>query len=637
MDWGQPIIVQSDRTIFLEVDHPKFQEARDRLMAFADLEKSPERIHVYRITPLSLWNAAAAGLDAEAIIEFLERMGKYPVPSGIKKEIRDHISRFGLLALDREGDGNLRLTSKDPLILEEIRNLRHLADYFCPPPDGGRRGAGPRGAGGPDRILVRPEYRGQIKLALIKLGYPVEDLAGYRPGNPYPVALRDKLPDGSPFALRPYQREAVEAFHAGGRVSGGSGVVVLPCGAGKTIVGIGVMNAVGEETLVLSTNITALRQWKRELLSKTDLSSGDIGEYSGEAKEIRPVTLSTYQILTYRKSRTDGFLHFKLFSDHPWGLLIYDEVHLLPAPVFRFTAEIQATRRLGLTATMVREDGKEDEVFSLIGPKKFDLPWRTLEGEGWIAQAGCVEIRVDLEEEERGRYILANNRQKFRIASENPRKLEVVKGLVERHRGDLVLVIGQYLDQLRLLQRELGVPMITGKTLSREREDLYGKFRRGEIPVLIVSKVGNFAVDLPDANIAIQVSGTFGSRQEEAQRLGRILRPKQGGGGAVFYSVVTRNTRDQVFAERRQRFLTEQGYHYEIRDGDPAPSRGEEAPAGRRGGRARRAAARRSAFPPLVPPQGTTEISPLVPRDGEIPSPVSARRTRRAQGGGRSS
>jgi DNA excision repair protein ERCC-3 len=569
MDWQQPIIVQSDRTIFLEVDHPRFREARDRLMAFADLEKSPERIHVYRITPLSLWNAAAAGLGAEAIIEFLETMGKYPVPTGIKKEIRDHIARFGLLVLDREPDGNLRLTSKDPLILEEIRNLRHLADYFAV--NGGAA------AGGRDWILVRPEYRGQIKLALIKLGYPVADVAGYRAGRPFPVPLRQRQSDGASFALRPYQVEAVEAFHAGGQASGGSGVVVLPCGAGKTIVGIGAMNAVGEDTLILSTNITALRQWKREILSKTTLSPEDIGEYSGELKEIRPVTLSTYQILTYRRSRTDGFLHFKLFSEHPWGLLIYDEVHLLPAPVFRFTAEIQATRRLGLTATMVREDGKEDEVFSLIGPKKYDLPWRTLEGEGWIAQAGCVEIRVDLEEESRSRYVLANNRQKFRIASENGRKLEVVKELVKRHKDDLILVIGQYLEQLRLIQRELKAPIITGKTPTREREDLYGKFRRGKVPVLIVSKVGNFAVDLPDANVAIQVSGTFGSRQEEAQRLGRILRPKKEGGSAVFYSVVTRNTRDQVFAERRQRFLTEQGYQYEIRDGDRA-GRSDEAP-----------------------------------------------------------
>ena len=554
----KPIIVQSDRTVFLEVDCPGFEEARDRLMTFAELEKSPERIHIYRITALSLWNAAAAGIRADAIISFLEEMGRYPVPLNVRKEVQETIARFGLLRLDRDAAGDLRLTSREGPVLDEIRRLKHLQDYFLPGETGTPR----------DALQVRPEYRGQIKLALIKLGYPVEDQAGYRAGRVFPVVLRRELPDGRPFSLRPYQREAVGVFHAGGKVTGGSGVVVLPCGAGKTIVGIGAMSAVGEETLILSTNITALRQWKRELLEKTELKPEDIGEYSGEIKEIRPITLSTYQILTYRKSRTDGFLHFKIFSDNPWGLIIYDEVHLLPAPVFRFTAEIQTTRRLGLTATMVREDGKEDEVFSLIGPKKHDLPWRTLEGGGWIAQAGCVEIRVDLEGAEREKYVLAGNRQKFRIASENRRKLDVVRGLVRRHPGDRILVIGQYLDQLRHIRRELGAPIITGKTPSREREEIYGKFRGGGIPVLIVSKVGNFAVDLPDANVAIQVSGTFGSRQEEAQRLGRILRPKRDGGGAVFYSVVTRNSRDQVFAEKRQRFLTEQGYEYDIQDGD---------------------------------------------------------------------
>src|ERR1041385_3419240 len=379
-----PIIVQSDRAVFLEVDHPDFEAARDRLMAFADLEKSPERIHVYRITPLSLWNAAAAGLPAEEILSFLDASSRYPVPAALKKEVRETVARFGLLRLTRADDGSLLLSAREEGVLDEIRRLRHLQDFFA-------AGDYPPGA-----IGVKPEVRGQIKLALIKLGYPVEDLAGYRAGRPFPIPLRDRLPDGSPFALRPYQRDAVDAFHAGGRASGGSGVVVLPCGAGKTIIGIGAMSAVGEETLILSTNITALRQWRRELLEKTALRDSDVGEYSGEAKEIRPVTLSTYQILTYRKSRLDGFLHFKLFSAYPWGLIVYDEVHLLPAPVFRFTAEIQATRRLGLTATMVREDGKKDEVFSLIGPKKYDLPWRTLEGAGWIAEAGCVEVRVDL-------------------------------------------------------------------------------------------------------------------------------------------------------------------------------------------------------------------------------------------------
>ncbi len=533
-------------------------------MGFAELEKSPERIHVYRLTPLSLWNAAAGGLKADEIVAILTDLSRYPIPLAVRKEIQDMVSRFGLLKLERESSGALLLSSCDPLVLEEIRALKHLKDYFLPvdrrPIDDGKLG-------------VRPEYRGQVKLALMKLGYPVDDLAGYHAGRPFPISLRSELPDGRSFALRDYQREAVAAFHAGGKASGGCGVVVLPCGAGKTIVGIGAMAAVGEECLVLSTNITALRQWRRELLEKTQLRPEEIGEYSSEAKEIRPVTLTTYQILTHRRTRTEGFRHFQLFSDHSWGLIIYDEVHLLPAPVFRFTAEIQATRRLGLTATMVREDGKENEVFSLIGPKKFDVPWRLLEGAGWIAEAGCVEVRTDLEDATRREYVVAGNREKFRIASENPRKVEVVKQLVERHRGELILIIGQYIDQLRILHRELGAPLITGKTPNREREDLYDAFRRGELTVLIVSKVGNFAIDLPDASVAIQVSGTFGSRQEEAQRLGRILRPKEDGGPAIFYSVVSRNSREQVFAERRQRFLTEQGYAYEIIDAVASPAR----------------------------------------------------------------
>jgi len=554
---AKPIIVQSDRTIFVEVDHPRYAEARDRLMGFAELEKSPERIHIYRLTPLSLWSAAAGGLKADEIVTLLSDLSRYPVPLAVRKEIQDMVSRFGLLKLEREAGGALLLSSCDPLVIEEIRALKHLKDYFLP----WDRQPFPEGTLG-----VRPEYRGQVKLALIKLGYPVDDLAGYHAGRPFPIALRSHLPDGRPFTLREYQNDAVAAFHAGGKASGGCGVVVLPCGAGKTIVGIGAMAAVGEECLVLATNITALRQWRRELLDKTHLRPEDIGEYSSEAKEIRPVTLTTYQILTHRRTRTEGFRHFQLVSEHSWGLIIYDEVHLLPAPVFRFTAEIQATRRLGLTATMVREDGKEDEVFSLIGPKKFDVPWRLLEGEGWIAEAGCVEIRTDLDDVLRREYATAGNREKFRIASENPRKIEIVKRLVDRHRGELILIIGQYVDQLRILQRELGAPLITGKTPNLQREHLYGAFRRGELTVLIVSKVGNFAIDLPDAGVAIQVSGTFGSRQEEAQRLGRILRPKRGGGSAVFYSIVSRNSREQHFAERRQRFLTEQGYEYEIRD-----------------------------------------------------------------------
>ncbi|MBI4586425.1 MAG: DEAD/DEAH box helicase [Planctomycetes bacterium] len=553
----KPLIVQSDRTVFLEVDHPGYKDIRNRLMAFAELEKSPEHIHIYRITPISLWNAASARISKEEILRFLEEHSRFPVPGNIRKEINDCISQFGMIQLISGGEGKLLLVSENTAVLDEIFQQKHLSEYFA-------------GRIDPRSIEVRPEYRGQIKLALIKLGYPVEDLAGYREGEKLPVRRAAKLSDGAPFLIRPYQLEAVDAFYAGGQASGGSGVVVLPCGAGKTIVGLGVMEKVGAHTLILTTNITALRQWRRELLEKTELTADLIGEYSGEVKKICPVTLTTYNILTYRKSKTEGFLHFNLFSSSRWGLIIYDEVHLLPAPVFRFTAELQATRRLGLTATLVREDGKEDEVFCLIGPKKFDMPWRTLEHDGFIAAASCVEIRVGLEQSRRGEYTVSSNRQKFRIASENPRKLEVVQDLLKQHPQDLVLIIGQYLDQLRILEKQIQAPLITGKTPSKDREALYEKFRRREIPVLIVSKVGNFAVDLPNANVAIQISGTFGSRQEEAQRLGRILRPKSNGGAAVFYSVVTRGTRDQDFAQKRQLFLTEQGYKYEIKEYYPS-------------------------------------------------------------------
>jgi len=554
---GKPLIVQSDRTVFLEVDHPDFREARDQLMAFAELEKSPEYVHVYRITPLSLWNAAAQGIQAERILSFLQEYSKYPVPQGLRKEIGEFLGRYGQLKLV-SGDGELELVSQRREILDEVLGMKHLREYFGEESPSQRDGV--------VAIRVKPQYRGQLKVALIKIGYPVEDNAGYREGAPLEIRLRQSLPDGRSFSLRSYQVDAVDAFYAGGDATGGSGVIVLPCGAGKTIVGIGVLGRVGSQALVLSTNITALRQWKRELLEKTELDESLIGEYSGEAKEVRPITLTTYQMLTYRKRRCDEFEHLKVFTARNWGLIIYDEVHLLPAPVFRFTAEIQATRRLGLTATLVREDGREDEVFSLIGPRKYDIPWRTLEDQGWIANARCVEIRVDMDKESTGLYVAAGRRDKFRMASENGAKLGVVKRLVERHGEDRVLIIGQYLDQLKGIRRELGAPLITGKTPNAEREELYSRFRKGELPVLVVSKVGNFAVDLPDANVAIQVSGTFGSRQEEAQRLGRILRPKTNGGPAVFYSVVSRATRDQEFAEKRQLFLTEQGYQYAIQD-----------------------------------------------------------------------
>ncbi|MEN8150106.1 MAG: DNA repair helicase XPB [Planctomycetota bacterium] len=548
----KPLIVQSDRSILLEVDNPSYHDARDRLSRFAELEKSPEHVHFYRVTPLSIWNAAAAGMTDDEMVESLVEFSRYEVPRNVQADIRDYVRRYGLVKLEARGSEML-LRSDDPYILEEVARNPLTSRYLL-----GREDA--------DTLLMDPEYRGHVKQAMVKIGYPVEDLAGYVQGDFFDVSFRDTCGTGRDFALRPYQVDSVDVFHAGGSARGGSGVIVLPCGAGKTVVGMGVMSAVKMKTLVLTTSLVAVRQWRDELIDKTLVDPEDIGEYSGEEKNIRPITLSTYQILTYRRAKTDPFLHFGIFRDANWGLIVYDEVHLLPAPVFRMTAELQATRRLGLTATLIREDGREDEVFSLIGPKKFDVPWKILEKQGWIAQAHCKEVRIRIDEDLRMDYAVADQRQKFRIGAENPRKLAVLQQILERHEEGRILVIGQYLDQLKRVQDELKVPLITGKTPNRDREELYGMFRTGELPLLLVSKVGNFAVDLPGANVLVQISGTFGSRQEEAQRLGRILRPKENGATAHFYSLVTRDTRDQEFAEKRQRFLTEQGYAYEIID-----------------------------------------------------------------------
>ncbi|HZL99288.1 MAG TPA: DNA repair helicase XPB, partial [Planctomycetota bacterium] len=535
---GRPLTVQGDRTILAEVQAPGFAEARDYLALFAELKKCPEYVHTYEITPLSIWNAAAAGLSADAIIDFLAGHSRYPVPAGVERDIRENIRRFGLLSLQRR-DGRLVLTSSDTKLLAWLANQKPLKRYFD------------RAVELPDGLAVLEAVRGEVKQALIQMNYPVEDLAGYEAGAELGFELRTEcVGSGKPFALRPYQVESAEVFHAGGTEKGGSGVVVLPCGAGKTIVGMACAHRLQTQTLILTTNTIAVRQWRSELLDKTTLRPEDVGEYTGDTKEVRPVTISTYQMLTYRRRQDGEFTHFALFTARNWGLVVYDEVHLLPAPVFRVTAGIQARRRLGLTATLVREDGREDEVFSLIGPKKFDVPWKTLERQGWIATAHCVELRLPLDEELYGSYLSAGSREKFRIASENPGKLEVAARLAARHRDDRVLIIGQYLDQLDLLAERLSCPLITGRTPTRERETLYERFRSGDLGLLAVSKVGNFAVDLPDANVAVQVSGTFGSRQEEAQRLGRILRPKCDGSGAVFYSVVTLGSRDQEFAER---------------------------------------------------------------------------------------
>ena len=551
-DSSNPIIVQSDRTVLLEVDNPRYAQARDALARFAELEKSPEHFHTYRISALSLWNAAAAGLSADEILTSLERFTKYEIPSNIRYEVVDYVSRYGRLKLERRGDG-LVLVSPDAALIAEAQRHKLVRPFLLAPLDA-------------HTLEVQPDRRGHVKQALIRVGYPVEDLAGYTPGAPLALALRPTTLEGLPLVLRRYQREAAEVFFAGGTARGGSGVVVLPCGAGKTLVGAACMASCKTHTLILCTNITAVRQWRRELLDKTTLEDHQIGEYTGEVKQHCPVTVTTYQMLTYRKRKTEGFPHFRIFNARNWGLIIYDEVHLLPAPVFRITAEIQSMRRLGLTATLVREDHKEDDVFSLIGPKRYDVPWKVLEKQGWIATAACTEVRCALPEDLRLGYAVATNREKFRLASESPAKLAVLHHLLRAHDGDLVLIIGQYLNQLHEIAEQTGAPIITGATPNAERERLYEEFRRGRTKVLIVSKVGNFAIDLPDANVLVQASGTFGSRQEEAQRLGRILRPKSGESMAHFYSLVTRDSRDQEFAANRQLFLTEQGYTYEIRD-----------------------------------------------------------------------
>jgi DNA excision repair protein ERCC-3 len=551
---ANPLIVQGDRTVLLEVDNPLHSQARDAIAPFAELEKSPEHIHTYRLTPLSLWNAAAAGIKADAMIDALAEYSKFPLPPNLPPDLRELVSRYGRVTLRREASA-LRLVCDDLALLEELARQRGVRDYLG------------------DRLdevsfAVADAHRGVLKQALIAVGYPAEDLAGYTQGAGLEVALRDVTRAGMPFRVRDYQQMAVDAFHAGGDVRGGSGVVVLPCGAGKTIVGLLALAILKKSALVLTTSTTAVEQWKRELLDKTDITDEQVATYTGDTKAIAPITIATYQILTYRAKRDGEFPHFALFNQLDWGLIIYDEVHLLPAPVFRITAEIQARRRLGLTATLIREDGREEDVFSLIGPKKFDVPWRVLESNGWIAEAQCHEVRLGLPGDARMGYAVAEWRDKFRLASENPIKDDLVALLLDSHNGpgDRVLIIGQYLKQLRRIAARFDLPLITGQTSNAEREDLYDKLRRGVIRRLVLSKVGNFAIDLPDANVMVQVSGTFGSRQEEAQRLGRILRPKPGEAPACFYTLVTRDTREMDFAHHRQLFLTEQGYSYEILD-----------------------------------------------------------------------
>ncbi len=547
-----PLIVQGDHTVLVEVDSPRYVEARNQLLRFAELVKSPEHIHTYRITPLSIWNACAAGLSPDDIGDTLEEYTKYPIPRHIHVEIKDYASRYGRLRLRKDAQ-RLIMIASDAALAEEVSRHKTVAPLL-----GERRS--------PMEFVVEPVARGRLKQALVRVGYPLEDLAGYVEGEGLAIRLRPTALSGQPFALRPYQQQVADAFHDAGSVRGGSGVIVLPCGAGKTIVGIGCMAQVQASTLILTTSVTAVRQWKAELLDKTTIDASRIGEYSGTTKEIRPITIATYHILTHRIAKDVDFTHLGLFDERNWGLIIYDEVHLLPAPVFQVTADLQARRRLGLTATLVREDGREDDVFALIGPKKADVPWKILERQGWIAKAVCTEVRLTMEDERRMAYAVALARQKFRIASENPLKKHIVEQILARHPDEAALIISMYVDQIKKIARELGVPVVTGSTPQRKRDELFAAFKDGQIPVLAVSKVANFAIDLPDASVAIQVSGTFGSRQEEAQRLGRILRPKAGLNQAHFYTLVTRDTVEQEFAHKRQLFLCEQGYAYDIVD-----------------------------------------------------------------------
>ena len=547
-----PLIVQGDHSVLVEVDSPRYEAARDGLARFAELIKSPEHIHTYRITPLSIWNACAAGVDTTEIIQTLCEFSKYDVPNHVAVEIREYASRYGRLRLERD-DGGLVLLAADPPLAEEISRNKHVAPLLA-------------SRLSPVAFRVAPAFRGRIKQALVKIGFPAEDLAGYRDGESLPIGLRPLATSGAAFALRHYQADAAKVFHAGGADRGGSGVIVLPCGAGKTIVGMACMAEVQASTLVLTTNVTATRQWIAELLDKTTLQADQVGEYNGSSKDVRPVTVATYNIMTWRPREDAEFPHLQLFDQRDWGLIIYDEVHLLPAPVFQVTAGLQARRRLGLTATLVREDGREDDVFALIGPKKVDVPWKVLEGQGWIATATCTEVRLPLPEPLRMPYAVAEARQQFRIASENPAKLDAVREILDRHPNEPTLIIGMYVEQIKQIAGELGVPVLTGSTPQRKRDAIYDDFKAGRIGVLAVSKIANFAVDLPDAAVAIQISGTFGSRQEEAQRLGRILRPKSGDNQAHFYTIVSRDTVEQEFAMKRQLFLCEQGYAYEIRD-----------------------------------------------------------------------
>lgn len=549
-----PLIVQSDKSLLLEVDHPRADDARRAIAPFAELERAPEHVHTYRLTPLGLWNARAAGHDAEQVVNTLIEYSRYPVPHALLIDVAETMSRYGRLTLAQHPTHGLVLEATDRAVLAEVLKSKRTAGLVGERIDD-------------TTVVVHPSERGHLKQVLVKLGWPAEDLAGYVDGEKHPIALSPTTPprtegeEPKPWEMRPYQAQAVDGFW-----HGGSGVVVLPCGAGKTIVGAGAMAKSGTTTLILVTNTVSARQWRDELVRRTTLTEDEIGEYSGARKEIKPVTIATYQVLTTK--RKGAYPHLELLDARDWGLVVYDEVHLLPAPIFRMTADLQARRRLGLTATLVREDGREDEVFSLIGPKRYDAPWKDIEAQGYIAPADCVEVRLTLPESERMTYAVAEPEDRYRLAATATGKNRVVEEIVAQHPDDQVLVIGQYLDQLEELSEHLDAPLITGATTVRERQRLFDAFRSGEISRLVVSKVANFSIDLPEASVAIQVSGSFGSRQEEAQRLGRVMRPKADGRTAHFYAVVARDTVDQDFAAHRQRFLAEQGYAYRIVDAE---------------------------------------------------------------------
>ncbi len=570
---GKPLIVQGDQTILLDLHDPLAEQARKDIAAFTELEKSPEHIHTYKMSNLSLWNVAAVGYDAAKIMEILDRYSRYPVPGGMERNLSEIMGRYGTIRLlpsapgksvpsgtgkDSSGKDEISATATTLFYLEILDKrtyavLSHQKNFLkFTIPSQMYEGRG---------FLIHPMQRGTVKQELMCQGYPVADLIPLKYGLPFPIDLRKRIRSSNgEFVIRDYQRQAADSFLGNMKGGTGYGVVVLPCGGGKTIVGIDVMCRLKTQTLILAPNVSSVHQWKREILDKTNLNEEDIGEYSGGKKEVRPVTIATYQILVWRPDEESGFPHFNLITRANWGLVIYDEVHILPAPMFRVTAEIQAVRRLGLTATLVREDERENEVFTLVGPKRFDIPWKDLESRGWISEAICKEIRVELPDDLQISYAAADKRKKYRLASENPSKFEIVEYLIHHHQQDQILIIGQYLEQLNKIREKVDAPIITGKVPNSRRDELYQQFRDGEIRILIVSKVANFAIDLPDASVAIQISGSFGSRQEEAQRLGRILRPKDN--PAYFYSIISRYTVEEEFGLNRQKFLAEQGYSY---------------------------------------------------------------------------